>query len=197
MDYSLFWAVHAIPLLTLFIIIYDIICQFWIHLFARFARSSHIRLPDNVTFMYAIGQFHVHGHQPQCFARFSLNFVKGSGIQDGETLEPLWSPLNKISDSIRGMGTAARQECIDDHMNYSNWCKLTNIRRRFPSFRRPLALRYFQITLLSSAGNACRKSGYRLWRRLKRFPMHQVRQTCPNGNGKRNARTLSGRQICP
>ena len=127
MDYSAHWAIHAIPGLLMIIMIYDIICQFYIHLFARFANSSFLSMPDNITLLFAIGQFHVHGHQGSCFARFSLNFLQGGGIQDGETMEPLWRPLNKIADSTRGMGTASRQECIDDHMNDSNWCKLTQM----------------------------------------------------------------------
>ena len=127
MDYSAHWAINAVPGLIILILIYDIICQFYIHLFTRFERGSHLMMPPNITLLFAIGQFYVHGHQGQCFPRFSLNFVQGVGIQDGETMEPLWAPLNKIADSTRGMGTASRQECIDDHMNDSNWGKLTRM----------------------------------------------------------------------
>jgi hypothetical protein len=51
----------------------------------------------------------------------------GSGHVDGEILETLWSQLNLISGSTRGMSTSHRQEVLDDHMNDSNWKKLVKI----------------------------------------------------------------------
>ncbi len=52
---------------------------------------------------------------------------QGSGIVDGEILESLWSLLNRISRSCRGMTTAHRAEVIDDHMGDSNWKKTINM----------------------------------------------------------------------
>lgn len=84
-------------------------------------------MPAGLQFLRGIGQFHVHGHLTRCFPRFSLNFIKGAGVQDGEILETLWNKVKGIADSTRGMGSAHRHELIDDRMNDSNWTKLTRI----------------------------------------------------------------------
>ncbi|KAI6127047.1 hypothetical protein F5141DRAFT_1200686 [Pisolithus sp. B1] len=59
--------------------------------------------------------------------RYSLNFVKGAGHLDGEILETLWAPFNKISPTARSMTQAHRQEVYDDHMRDSNWKKLVGL----------------------------------------------------------------------
>ncbi|KAG2035936.1 hypothetical protein BDR03DRAFT_824155, partial [Suillus americanus] len=59
--------------------------------------------------------------------RYSLNFILGAGQVDGEILETLWAPFNKISPTARSMGQAHRQEILDDHMRNSNWKKLVQI----------------------------------------------------------------------
>ncbi|KAG2111729.1 uncharacterized protein F5147DRAFT_651355 [Suillus discolor] len=59
--------------------------------------------------------------------RFSLNFITGAGHIDGEILETLWVPFNKISPTARSMTLSHRQEVLDDHMRDSNWKKLVKI----------------------------------------------------------------------
>ncbi|KAG1821442.1 hypothetical protein DFJ58DRAFT_849975 [Suillus subalutaceus] len=59
--------------------------------------------------------------------RYSLNFIQGAGQVDGEILETLWAPFNKISPTARSMSQAHRQEVLDDHMCDSNWKKLVGI----------------------------------------------------------------------
>ncbi|KAI1785137.1 hypothetical protein LXA43DRAFT_900433 [Ganoderma leucocontextum] len=127
MDYILHW-IFAYPSgLTRVLILYDIMCQYFIHLYARFKKSPHLHMPPGLTILRGIGQFHVHGHIPKCFPRFSLNFIQGAGVQDGEIIETLWNKTNAVADSTRGMSAAHRREVIDDHMNDSNWMKLTRI----------------------------------------------------------------------
>ena len=46
-------------------------------------------------------------------------------------LAALWSSLNNISRSTRGMSFAHRQEVLDAHMNYSNWKKLIKTGPKF------------------------------------------------------------------
>ncbi|TBU38589.1 hypothetical protein BD309DRAFT_841937, partial [Dichomitus squalens] len=60
------------------------------NLFRRFANSSKLTMPDGLTIHRGIGQFHVHGRQTSCFSRYSVNFIPGTGMQHGETMEPLW-----------------------------------------------------------------------------------------------------------
>ncbi|KAH9914758.1 uncharacterized protein BXZ73DRAFT_54698, partial [Epithele typhae] len=125
MDYCLFWAFQAFPGVALFILIYDIVCQYHINMRKRFNQYSEIYLPETARFLWSIGQFHVHGHINKCFSRFSLNFVKHAGAQDGETMETLWpDAVNAIKDSTRGMTDSHRHEVLDDNMTDWNWKKL-------------------------------------------------------------------------
>jgi hypothetical protein len=80
-----------------------------------------------------IGVWHVHGHIAECFPRYYPAFIPGTGDVDGEILETLWSHLNLISGSTRGMSAAHRREVLDDHMNDSNWKKLVGIGEPAPA----------------------------------------------------------------
>jgi hypothetical protein len=107
-------------------LIYDIMCQYHIKLPERINKNPHLVFPP-VALEKAIGLFHVHGHQDECFFRFASSFIPGAGVNDGEVLETLWSVLNNISRSTRTATLAHRAEILDDHMNDSNWKKLTGI----------------------------------------------------------------------
>jgi hypothetical protein len=106
---------------------YDVACQWSIHFAERLQESATIHIPDGLSWISGVGKFHLGTHEQTCFAKFSLNFIQGAGQQDGEILETLWAPLNKISSSIRAMSKPARQETMDDHMRDSNWKKLIRI----------------------------------------------------------------------
>ncbi|KAI6009268.1 hypothetical protein EDC04DRAFT_2610636 [Pisolithus marmoratus] len=82
-----------------------------------------------------LGKFHLAAHKLSCFPRYSLNFIKGAGHLDGEILETLWAPFNKISPMARSMTQAHRQEVYDDHMTDSNWKKLVGMGKFFFSWR--------------------------------------------------------------
>lgn len=117
------------------IVLYDIVCQWHIHYRERVTKNSghHLYIPpDDVDILYAIGLFHVHGHQASCYPRFAPSFTPGAGMLDGETIETLWSILKGIAGSTRTMATSHRKEVIDDHMNDLNWEK--NGRLGAPSF---------------------------------------------------------------
>ncbi|KAI5997776.1 hypothetical protein F5J12DRAFT_785008 [Pisolithus orientalis] len=49
-------------------------------------------------------------YSKECFARYAPNFIVGAGQVDGEIMETLWSSLNIISPSARGMATPHQQE---------------------------------------------------------------------------------------
>ncbi len=84
-------------------------------------------MPDTLTIIQAIGLWHVHGHKEECLYRFASTYIPGVGVVDGEILETLWSLLNRISRTCRGMTTAHRTEVLDDHMGDSNWKKTINM----------------------------------------------------------------------
>ncbi|KAG1828201.1 hypothetical protein EV424DRAFT_1344918 [Suillus variegatus] len=106
------------------LIIYDVACQWSIHFHERVNQSYHLSLPQSIKILPAVGKFHLSAHKLLCFPRFSLNFITGAGHIDGEILETLWAPFNKISPTARSMTLSHRQEVLDDHMRDSNWKKL-------------------------------------------------------------------------
>jgi hypothetical protein len=104
-------------------LIYDIICQYIIYLLKRIGD----RLPPGLDIDRAIGLFHVHGHQEQCFFRYASSFIPGCGIVAGEILESLWANMNTITPSTRTATLAHRTEIIDDHASDSNFKKATSM----------------------------------------------------------------------
>lgn len=108
-------------------VIYDIACQYHKHFNERVRRSEYLFLPVFDKFIMAVGKFHLGAHVDDCFHKFSLNFIFGSGQVDGEILETIWAELNKILGSTRSMTTAHRREVIDDFMRDSNWKKMLHI----------------------------------------------------------------------
>ena len=109
------------------LVMYDIMCQYGIHLRSRVEKSPELSIPDSLELRTGIGLFHIHGHQDSCLPRYSPSYILGAKQVDGEIIETLWAPLNNISRSIRGMSLAHRQEVLDAHMNHSNWKKMVHI----------------------------------------------------------------------
>jgi hypothetical protein len=127
-DYAICQALHYNTTgLSEALIEYDVACQWSINFMQRLEESPTLSLPPGLSCIAGVGKFHLGTHQQDCFVKFSLNFIHGAGQQDGEILETLWAPLNKIGSSIRAMSKASRQEMVDDHMRDSNWKKLTKI----------------------------------------------------------------------
>jgi hypothetical protein len=105
--------------------IYDIACQYIIHLQDRI---GHL-LPAGLSIDAAIGLFHVHGHKECCFFRFATTFIPGAGVVAGEILESLWSVLNSVTPAMRTATLAHRAEIMDDHMTDSNHKKALGLRK--------------------------------------------------------------------
>ncbi|KAF8812647.1 hypothetical protein BYT27DRAFT_7251577 [Phlegmacium glaucopus] len=89
------------------LLIYDIACQYFIHLQDRI--SSHLQFSLEVE--AAIGLFHVHAHKDKYFFRYATSFIPGAGVVAGEILESLWSSLNSISPTARTATLAHQQRC--------------------------------------------------------------------------------------
>lgn len=103
--------------------IYDIVCQYIIHIQNRIGD----RLPDNLAIEKAIDLFHVHCHKDQCFFRYATTFIPGAAVVAGQILEALWSTLNKISPKVRTASLAHRAETLDDHACDSNYKKILSM----------------------------------------------------------------------
>ncbi|KAH9911262.1 uncharacterized protein B0H18DRAFT_893336, partial [Fomitopsis serialis] len=144
MDYSLSNALkYRSRGCTRVIVLYDIMCQWGVHMNARFEHSPYLSIPPRLVLYKCIGLFHVHGHKPECEYRFSPTYMIGAGEVDGEIVETQWSCMNRISGSTRTMSTSHRQETLDRHMNDWNWKKMitmvTSLRRKIKANRPVLA----------------------------------------------------------
>ena len=126
MDYVFGSAIRGTTL-PIILISYDIACQWSRHFQDRVLQNSYLQLEGWTNLTAAVGKFHLSAHIPDCFARFSLNFIHGAGQQDGEILETLWAEFNKVSSSARTMSKAHRAEVFDDHMRDSNWKKMVGM----------------------------------------------------------------------
>ncbi|KAG2022504.1 hypothetical protein CC2G_000246 [Coprinopsis cinerea AmutBmut pab1-1] len=111
------------------LLVYDINCQYCINFKRRIKkyRNTSLRPPAGLIIVNAIGLWHVHGHRPECYARFAPSFVSGAGKKSGEILEPLWVPMNKLAGPTRTMASSHRAEMLDAGASDSNWKKLTGL----------------------------------------------------------------------
>ncbi|KAK7678352.1 hypothetical protein QCA50_018701 [Cerrena zonata] len=128
MDYAFVNAINYIAGLSMVMMIYDIMCQYFLNFKRRVSSvSNYLSLPPNIKIKKAIGLFHIHGHVKQCFARYAPTFIRGAGMLVGEIIETLWNPLNHTASSAQAMSWHHRQEYIDTHVGDSNWKKLINM----------------------------------------------------------------------
>ena len=123
MDYSICQVLKRFPCHVQALIIYNICCQWCINFQQRISKLEFLKLFDSLEITGAIGKWHLAAHIPECFPKFSLNFVEGYGEVDGEILETLWSGMVQV------MSITHHQEVIDEHMNDSNWRKFIQIRK--------------------------------------------------------------------
>jgi hypothetical protein len=107
---------------------YDINCQYNKHFRERVDRNMYLEVDEQICIIPGIGLWHIHGHQDCCYVRYASSFIEGAGRIDGEIMETLWSPLNLISPSARGMSSPHRKECLDFQMNDSNFMKMIRMK---------------------------------------------------------------------
>jgi hypothetical protein len=114
------------------LVIYDVMCQYYVHFDERISKASeYLSLDPDMKVLGAVGKFHLADHVDSCFSKWTLNFMKGAGHIDGEILETLWAPMNKVSGAARSMSKAHRQETLDDYMRDGNWKKTVGIGELF------------------------------------------------------------------
>ncbi|KIM86950.1 hypothetical protein PILCRDRAFT_64264, partial [Piloderma croceum F 1598] len=75
----------------------------------------------------AVGKWHLAAHIPECFPKFTLNFVEGIGQVDGEILETLWSGMDEVVGLTQAISITHCQKVLDDKMNDSNWQKINSV----------------------------------------------------------------------
>src|ERR1700738_4179582 len=114
MDYSICQALKQFPHHDQALGIYNICCQWLIYFRECVSESESLNLLDSKEITGAIGKWHLAAHIPECFAWFTLNFIKGAAEVDGKILETLWSGLDQVAGLTQAMSIAHRQEVLDD-----------------------------------------------------------------------------------
>ena len=103
----------------------DIACQWFINLSKRI--DSHwlqeILLRPGTQLIPAILKLYEPMHQMANHQAYSLNFILGVGLLDCKCLERVWGPHNILGNSTKAQGPGSRQDVLDDHFGYWNWCK--------------------------------------------------------------------------
>jgi hypothetical protein len=157
-DYAVCQSLMTIPPDLRVITIYDVACQWNIHFQERVGESPYLGIPKGITLVPAVGKWHLGAHVPECFPKYSLNFVDGIGQIDGEILETLWWPIDKVAGITRAMSKAHRQEVLDDNMYDSNWKKWVGIgESSYPILSRVATKYYYScITLQKIPESICR-----------------------------------------
>jgi hypothetical protein len=87
----------TIPPTQSVITIYDVACQWSINFQKRVQENLCLEIPEGIPLIPAVGKWHLGAHIPECFPKYSLNFIDGIGQIDGEILETLWWPIDKVA----------------------------------------------------------------------------------------------------
>ena len=104
MDYSLCKALsYNMEDMPVALVMYDIMCQYGVHLKARVESSPELSLPNSLEPCTGIGLLHIHGHQNSCSSHFSPSYISGAKQVDGEIIETLWAPTTQshLSEHLR------------------------------------------------------------------------------------------------
>ena len=101
MDYSLCKALsYNMENIPIVLVMYNIMCQYWVNLKDRVAKSPELTIPSSLELHTGIRLFHIHGHQDSCLPQYLPSFIPEAKQVDGEIIETLWAPLNNISRSL-------------------------------------------------------------------------------------------------
>ncbi|KAF7305217.1 CxC2 domain-containing protein [Mycena kentingensis (nom. inval.)] len=129
MDYILASLLRHIPATLRKIFSYDIACQWFKELKSRLLALPplvRLRLALDLC-QFAVPKMHIHAHILICRLLFSLGLIPGSGATDGEGIERLWAAIAGVAGSTKLSGHGARADQLDDHLSFSNWCKLVGL----------------------------------------------------------------------
>ncbi|VDC03130.1 unnamed protein product [Peniophora sp. CBMAI 1063] len=135
-------------------LLYDIWCRYGIHLKECFEQNKHLTWPQFSEVLGSVGVWHIYGHVFECVGCYSMLYSRHTGIVDGEILETLWSILNGILESCRGMSLASRKEVISMFQSDSNHRKnlkmVDTLVRKFKKYLREHQDRNLLLSQLSS-----------------------------------------------
>jgi Kyakuja-Dileera-Zisupton transposase len=70
------------------LVIYGIICQYSVYFKDCICTvSDYLSVDPEMKLLGAVGKFHLANHVDSCFAKWTLNFMQGTGHIDGKILE--------------------------------------------------------------------------------------------------------------
>ncbi|TEB10416.1 hypothetical protein FA13DRAFT_1653193 [Coprinellus micaceus] len=128
MDYFLVKSL-AKSALKMFIISYDIACQWSLNLLDRIRKidtTSPLLSPD-CTIRFAVPKFHLPAHIPACRNKFAFMLTPGAGLGDGEAPERGWGEANPLGPATREMGPGTRRDTLDFNFGDYNWRKIIKL----------------------------------------------------------------------
>ncbi|KAJ7429914.1 hypothetical protein B0H11DRAFT_2166673 [Mycena galericulata] len=109
MDWILFSALRDYDILQLYFT-YDIACQYYKKLWDRMRdlpEYLHLKIPPRT----------------ECYAPFSMHFMSGAGLGNGEGIEQNWENSNGAARQTKEMGPGSRQDTLDDIFGAHNYRK--------------------------------------------------------------------------
>lgn len=109
---------------------YDSNCSYSVNLFKRLGLDPEFITQKDlkkIRIEFVIPKFHLGGHKPECADRFSLNYKPNVGRLSGEGVETPWASFNGLQYSAREMSWGNRRDFLNDHLNWWNWMKVTNL----------------------------------------------------------------------
>jgi len=135
MDFLFFKTLKG-TLILVFVVSYDIACQWSINLYQRMFELDHdFFLFDNKRYVwFLVPKFHLLAHIAPCQNNFSFNFAKNVGRTDGESPERGWVKLNVLVPSTREMGPGSQRDILDCNIGDENWKKFFGISKRNPRY---------------------------------------------------------------
>lgn len=128
MDYFLIKSLGK-SVLKMFVISYDIACQWSLNLLERIAKiepKCPLLAPD-CTIKFAVPKFHLPAHIPACRNKFAFMLTPGAALGDGEAPERGWGEANPLGPATREMGPGTRRDTLDFNFGDYNWRKIIRL----------------------------------------------------------------------
>ncbi|KAG6819140.1 hypothetical protein H0H93_014961 [Arthromyces matolae] len=103
---------------------YDVACQWIVNLSKRMVDwPEGYKIPSTTQIRPAIPKMHETAHEKEKHERFSLHYLPGVGLTDGESIERIWAGHNALGNATKSMGPGTRHDVLDDHFGFWNWLK--------------------------------------------------------------------------
>ena len=138
-DFSIMSGLQTFYSLLLWVVGYDIMCQYAIHLKERIERYVAVRetipelqvipAPNFPDMILGIGKLHLAAHTMSCRFKFSMHWLPGVGVTDSEAPERNWAIQNGISSRTREMNAGHRHDTINDFYNDLNFRRTNEMRK--------------------------------------------------------------------